>query len=83
MKKYYVPRVEVTNDKETINAWQIGGSSRKSDAIKEAKRLNKEIAEGKWDKYLTEQEKAKGYYLNACVEVQNDDGDLLEIFEIA
>jgi len=80
LKNYYVPRVEVTNDKETTSAWQIGGSNRKSDAIKEAKHLNKEIAEGKWDKYLTEQEKAKGYHLNACVEVQNDDGDLLKFF---
>ena len=50
MKNYYVPRVEVTNDKETTSAWQIGGSNRKSDAIKEAKHLHKEIAEGKWDK---------------------------------
>ena len=43
-------------------------------------KAEKEIAEGKWDKYLTEQEKAKGYHLNACVEVQNDDGDLLKFF---
>ena len=84
MRNYYVVRMEVTNDKEVTCAWQDwGGSSRKSDAIKEAKQLLKEIKEGKWDRRLSDKERAEGFYLNACVEVVNDDGDLLEILEVA
>ncbi len=85
MSKIYQPRMEVTSRGETKESWQDWGQfDTKREAVKVAKELLRDIKEGKYDDCLNDSDKAKGYYLNACVEVLDDDSfDLLYIEEVA
>ncbi len=84
MAKIYQPRMEIASKGETKEAWQEWGQfGTKREAHKVAKELLKKIKAGTYNNFLNDSDKAKGYYLNACVEVLDASSfDLLYIEEI-
>ena len=83
--KIYQPRMEITSEGETKDAWQDWGQfNEESEAIKVAEELLNDIKAGKYDDRLDDSDKARGYHLNACVEVLNSKSfELLYIVDVA
>lgn len=83
-KIIYQPRMEIVSKIETKEAWQDWGQfDTKCEAVKVAKELLEDIKAGKYDDCLDDSDKAKGYYLNASIEVRKvHDDDSLELLYV-
>ena len=79
-KIIYMPRMELVKDESTVeDVWQDWGIwDDENGAVEYAKKLKKEIKEGKW-----KDREQEGYTLEAAVEViKGDSWSIIEIIEV-